>query len=179
VKRKRLAFIIVLAVVILTSDFYLLQANMLAVGWHIRHGFHVDFEGLRFVVPLFLQQGQEGARDELTLYCQHSPIYPKNSWITIGFQPQSSATVLRPLAPDEARALGASLIREKAVRLADRQGNCIEYQRADMALRTGSSDRDLVWIKCRFGDITANFDGTRNATADFYRVLESARKVQN
>jgi len=179
VKRTSAAIIFV-AAVILTTDYYLFQSNLLALAWHARHGFHVQFQGFEFRVPLFFERGQEEAFDELTLYSYRSPIHGRNAWVTVGFQPARPAAVLAPLSPDDAQRLGVSLIGQRRVRLADRQGNCIEYQRDELVLRDrGPSNGDLVWITCQFDNITANFDGTRNAAPEFYTILESARRIQN
>jgi hypothetical protein len=108
-----------------------------------------------------------------------SPIRRKSSSISIDFPPWSSNKPVLPLPDELAPSAGLGFLRQHSVQFGSRTGRCIEYvQQGDLTLSAIRADLQPVWITCQFGDVSATFDGTRNAVPEFYEFLESAREVK-
>jgi len=177
-KRKGLLFAVILAQVLLT-DFYLFGLSLVAFGWHMRHGFHREVHGFRFNVPLFYDEGDDVKANSFSIYSYASPLRKKSSGISIDFPPWSSNKTLMPMSEDIAQPIGLGLLGHRSARFANRTGRCIEYlHQGILALSPGRTEMEPTWITCQFGDVSANFDRTRNAVPEFYQFLESAQEVK-
>jgi hypothetical protein len=177
-KRKGLLFASILAAIVAT-DFYLFGLNIFAFGWHMRHGFHRETGGFRFKVPLFYQESDSVTMNQFSIDSFPSPIRSKSSSISMEFPPWSSNKPVLPLPDELAPSAGLGLLGQHSARLASRSGKCIEYmQQGGLTLSAIRAELQPVWITCQFGDVSATFDGTRNAVPEFYEFLESAREVK-
>jgi hypothetical protein len=176
-KRKQWFFVGILALILVT-DFYIFGLSIITFIWHVRHGFHREINGFRFRVPLFYQEGDNITMNTLSIYSFPSPIHRKSSSISVDFPPWSSNQPL--VASDEdVRRNGLGLVGQRSARLGNRTGKCIEYSQQGIAtMSPNPADLRLIRIICKFGDVEATFDGTRNAVPEFYGCLESADEVK-
>lgn len=178
-KTWRLAFITLLAFLVIETDLYLFKANLFAIGWHLRHGFHQQINGFRIRVPLFFEPSEGDMLNQLSMDSFASPVHRGRSSINIDFPPWSSARLGEMLALEDGQGLGLTPIGQRAARFADRQGNCMEFRWNLRSLDPRPPERDPLRIICRFGDIIADFDGTREETHEFYMILSSAKRVEH
>lgn len=157
----------------------LIQANVFAFAWHLRYGFHREFNGIRFSVPLFYEETKGAAMNQFSILALPSPLHKSSSYISVSFRPWTADKPLQPLSRIEARAIGMRFSSERTASFASRSGKCVEYLENQMRLPPYSNTSSgLLWITCRFGDeFEANFDGTQSAVQEFYDFIASAKEV--
>jgi hypothetical protein len=183
VKRGRSTLVVMVMAAIVTADLYLFQGNILAFAWHARNGFHREFNGVRFRVPLFYEENAGSVMNQFSILSLPSPAHRSSSSITVEFPPWSSSNPCKNspciYSADVAQRLGLTRLGERTARLGNRSGNCIEYQYDALTLGPRPSNSQILWITCRLGkDLDVSFDGTRNAVPEFYAFLESASEVK-
>lgn len=165
-----------------------------ALGWHLHHGFHVEMHEIQFRIPLSYEANSDFSNGILFmksipgrfLYKVTAPEQLNFALIGIGFRspPDAFAPSMMPLAAVMQR-LGQTLVNrnyqktgERAVTLAGRPGNCLEYNGpplADGGIPIGNKN---IQIFCSFDDqASATFSGTPKAVEDFYSLLKTAKPI--
>jgi len=178
VKARRPVWIAGLIVMIILVDFYLFGRYVPVLAWHVQHGNHVEMKGLRFRVPLLYSENHVDRMNELSIDTFPGRLSRKLAFITIDFHQQ------HPPAPDSQevevrlKQLGMKKSAPHRLRLADREGTCVDYAPA-----SGENSPTLplgpYHITCIFGDeLGAGFTGTQDAIADFYAIIQSAETVK-
>ncbi len=166
------------------TDLYLFQGSLFVFAWHVRYGFHREYHGLMFRVPLFYEENAGSVLNQFSIMSLPSPVHRSSSSITVEFPPWSSAVSCQPgpcrYSEDDAARLGLTFLGERVAKLGSRSGNCIEYAANGVTLSPRQPALQAVWIQCRLGkDLDVTFDGTRNAVPEFYAFLESASEVKH
>lgn len=179
-KSKRVILIVALAGAIVVADVYLFAGYIPALVWHVRHGNHVEMNGLRFRVPFLYEEDHDSRMNELSLSTLGGHFSRKFGSVTIDFHRQA------PVEPDSAETVARLArvgLRKSAgprLSLAGREGVCFTY----VAIATGEDVPVLAQfmagnISCTFGnDLGAKFHGTPNAVPDFYAIIASAENVK-
>ncbi|HYX53390.1 MAG TPA: hypothetical protein VE783_08050 [Candidatus Limnocylindrales bacterium] len=156
----------------LAADYLL--AESMALAWHVRHGFHVEMNGIRFKVPLLYYEDHGSNMLELSLSTIPGRLNKKEATIVVDFHRQ------RPLSEDKAEVGGARLQKwgmsrsgTRTIQMVGRTGSC-----TDFTGKSASIPSPYV-VDCSFGDeMRIHFFGTENAVADFYSILQSAEVVR-
>jgi hypothetical protein len=182
VKNKGPLLFVLIAAAIVLVDLSLFQVNISAFWWHVRHGFHREVHGVRFRIPLFYEESASSVMNEFSICTFRTPIHTKSSLITVAFPPWVARGPSGLLSTDDASRIGLAPLRERRARFGDRTGSCAEYLQQRLVLNgaSGPKDLDFLYIRCQFGeDLTATFDGTRNAIPEFYAFMEAAEEVKH
>jgi hypothetical protein len=166
---------IALLALVFTADYFL--SETLALGWHLRHGFHAEMNGIKFKVPVLYREDHEPKLLEISFSTMPGRYNRKMAVLTVDFHKQP------PAAQDPER--GARLVRlgvkesaPRPVRMAGHDGTCVEqsplYQED-----TGRMLKGNYTIRCSFADdLYVSFWGTQNAVPDFYTIVQSAEAVK-
>jgi hypothetical protein len=176
--------IAVLATVILLADLYLFGEYVRILSWHAWHGNRVEMNGLRFRVPLLYAEDHGDRMNVLSIDRFPSRFSSKLALIRIEFYRQIPVIPDAPQAAAVLQQFGVKKSGRHKLRLADREGTCIDYIPVPTSAKDGAPaglrvPAGFYSIHCTFGeDLGANFDGTEDAIADFYAIIQSAETVK-
>jgi hypothetical protein len=174
-KIYRLALILGLVAVIVAADWALLHRDWMPLLWHLKHGRHIESNGLQFTVPLLFQEDHGSLAGTMAFYQFPGHFSEKTAAITIHFDRRS------PVPP-----MGDSFRREeRSAHIAESPGQCVEYvakqlrhikvNNMDIAFPANNAP---TYIYCDFGDrLSASFSGDFAAKEDFYTFLANAETV--
>jgi hypothetical protein len=159
-------------------------AEISALAWHVRHGFHAELRGIRVRIPLPCEADDPAGLPTLliTKYAGHA--WPGGGFISIDFRKQPSPEaiqVAQAMLPKGSAGVRRTKVGEQPAIFAGRQGTCIEYKpevgdsRIDELIR----QRDMRDIDCWFdGGINVQLIGSANLENDFYNMIQTAEPVK-
>jgi hypothetical protein len=174
---SKLGLILGLAAVILLADSALFNKEWPPLLWHVRHGRHVELNGIRFTVPMLFEEDHGALLDTLEFYQFPGRFSKKRSAITIQFNKANPAPAVQDPFSKE----------ERTVHFGEKAGRCVQYVSQEGVRRyvtvnnlelTGPADSAPTYIYCDFGDgWRASFSGSFNARDEFYAFLAGAKPV--
>jgi hypothetical protein len=175
-KTYKIASTLGLAVVIIAADWAILHRDWMPLLWHLKHGRHIESNGIQFTVPMLYQEDHGALADTIAFYQFPGHFSKKTAAITIQFDKSS-------LAP----SMGDSFSREeRSAHLAEEPGQCVEYvAKWTTHISIDNLQLDLparnapTYIYCNFSPgLSASFSGDFAARSDFYAFLADAEVVQ-
>ena len=179
-KSKSVFLGVAFASLIAAAVLYLFQGNISAFSWHIRHGFHREVNGMRFVVPLFYEESDRPVANQFSISSIPSPIHKGYSSITVEFLPSSWKIPASLFTKDDAPTLGLTYLGARGAKIGSRSGNCIEYLQNQPVLSPNGHHSERMGITCRFGEqLVVQFDGLRRTAPEFYSFMEDASEVNH
>ena len=176
---KFLAIMLVPLALIFSANYFLAEA--IAIGWHLRHGFHAEMNGIKFRVPLLYEEDHRVNLQQLSFSTTPGHLNKKIAFLSVDFHKQ---TLAEPDSAQRTAQLNQLGIKESAphqLRMAGHDGSCIDQLPLDQGSpeSTGLVLRGNYEIRCTFaGDLHVSFWGTPNAVPDFYAIMQSAESVK-
>jgi hypothetical protein len=165
-RAPKIALTLALATVIVGVDGAIFRKDWLPLLWHLRHGRHVELNGIRFTVPLLFQEDHGTLDDTVEFYQFPGRFSKKTAAITIQFNKTSPGQAFDDTFSRD----------ERTARFAEKPGKCAEYVSQDR--RYVTADNAPTYIYCDFGEgWRANFSGSLGAKDEFYAFLADAKLV--
>jgi hypothetical protein len=164
-----------LTVVIIVADWAILHRDWMPLLWHLKHGRHIEANGIQFTVPLLYQEDHGALDDTIAFYQFPGHFSKKTAAITIRFNRQNPTP-----------AMGDAFSRaERDARLAEKPGECVEYVAKEMRYITVDNmqfafpaNNAPTYIYCNFSQGTSvSFSGDFAAKEDFYAFIANAEVV--
>ena len=170
--------IVTLIILVVLADLYLFGGYIRVLTWHAWHGNHVEMNGLRFRVPLWYFEDHTDRTNQLNIDTFPVRFSSKAAFINIDFHRQPPAEPDSPQGERIRQQMGLGKSASHKVRLADREGMCVNYFRINSD-KNAADPGGPSHIHCTFGeDLGATFAGTQDAVADFYAIIASAENVR-
>jgi len=166
---------LVAASILIQYDF----AELSAIGWHFRHGFHAEVGGIRLKVPLPYEADDTAGLPSLMISKSPGRLSGPGGLIMVDYQKlptQEQRDAAEALLQKKGFQSGITEARvgERAVSLAGRQGTCTEYNVTMAKLRIDSYE-----IDCQFsGNVSAMLMGSPRLKNDFYDIIQSAQPLE-
>jgi hypothetical protein len=161
------------------------SAEISTLAWHVQHGFHVEFGGIRLQIPLSYEANDPAGMFTLHITKYSGLVRHGGGVVSIGlgkWQPS-----LEDIEAAEARLPKGSVkvkrtkVDERTAVFAGRQGTCVESilefdnSRINEFLRKDG----MRQIDCRFaGDWSAELMGSVNLKSDFYNMIQTAEPIK-
>ncbi|MCU1255986.1 MAG: hypothetical protein JWM83_2285 [Candidatus Angelobacter sp.] len=159
-------------------------AEISALAWHARHGFHAELRGIRVQIPLPYEADDSAGMPTLLITRYAGHLWHGGGVISIDFGKQPSIEAMQAA---EAMLLKGSVgvkrtkVGERTAVFAGRQGTCLEFipEIDNSLINKLIRERDIRDIDCRFGgDLSVRFMGSANLKSDFYNVIQTAESVK-
>ena len=173
-KRSRRIAGLLLLVVLVSPVVWLGFGGELAAGmWHLRHGNHFDFEGVRFAIPAdrFVRCWSPRGCTVLRAigYLRFRLQHPALQYVMFTTASSTGQAPARTIDEMRANAMRWRRIEERSLTMAGGEVHCLEYLQADQHTHT---------INCYSSDtpVHVTFMGSGD-TAFFYQMLSSAAKL--
>lgn len=177
-KRLKLYGLVIVGLVAATILIQYGFAELSAIAWHVRHGFHAEVGGIRLRVPLLYEADDPHGLP--SLFISRSPgLLGPGGFITVDFQKlptKEQRDAAEGLLKEKGFQSGITEVRagKRIVSLAGRQGTCTEYNVTMNKLRINSYE-----INCQFsGDVSTMLMGSARLKNDFYSIIESAQPLE-
>ena len=168
--KRRVILISVVAFAIVAADLYQFGGYIPALIWHVRHGNHVEINGIRFQVPLGYKSRNSRFPGVVVFNRQDENA---SALIQVYFEHRASAEPGSSLTQEQIKSFGIHQTGKRKATLAGHDGACIEY------LVTFGNASLIAQIECSFGtDLHTSFFGTPSKITDFYKFMEAAQPVQ-
>jgi hypothetical protein len=182
VKRRIRAYIIVVVAFIAAYGAIIYSsAEVSALIWHARHGFHAELGGIRVRVPLGYEASDAAGPTSLLIIKQPGHLQRGGASIEVDFQKLPSPEAMRAAeAMVPKRAVTNKKVGERTATFAGRSGTCVEYvpEFVDPRINNLIREGDGREIDCRFGDVAVTLIGTANLKDDFYDIIQTAEPVR-
>jgi hypothetical protein len=156
------------------------NADLSAITWHLRHGFHVDLLHTRLRVP-FTFEADDAEAHSIWLARRPGILWHEGGFIWFNFASVSSPEALeaaeailqkRGFKPPES-PVNRSRVGEQATVFAGHPGRCLEYN-----LKMVDLHIDAYEIHCWFsGDVETMFLGSPRLRDDFYNIIQTAEPL--
>ena len=158
------------------------DADLSAMTWHLRHGFHVDLAHTKLRVPFTFEAGDPSRADSIWLERRPGLFWREGGFISFDF-----ASVSSPEAIEAAEAIlkkrgiqsvvqssvKRSQVGEHATVFAGHQGRCHEYN-----VNIIEAHINAYEIHCWFsGDVETMFVGSPKLRDDFYNIIQTAEPL--
>lgn len=176
---KCLAGVLALLLLVLAVNYFLAESG--AIGWHLRHGFHTEMNGLRFKVPLLYEEDHGINMLQLSFSTTPGHINKKMAFLSVDFHKQPPAEADSPQRTARLAQLGIKESAPHPLRLAGHDGTCIDLAPLDPESSAPITRilKGNYEIRCTFADdLHVTFWGTANARSDFYAIMQSAESVK-
>ena len=168
--KRRVILISVVTFAIVVADLYRFGGYIPALIWHVRHGNHVEVNGIRFQVP-FGYKSRNSRFPAVVVFDRQDE--NASALIQVYFLHRASAEPGSNLTQEQIKSFGIHQTGKRKTTLAGHDGACIEYS---VTFGTASS---LAQAECSFGtDLHTSFFGTPSKITDFYKFMETAQPVQ-
>ncbi|HEY6305518.1 MAG TPA: hypothetical protein VI488_03545 [Candidatus Angelobacter sp.] len=175
IKIYKIALSLGLSAAIILVDWAILHRDWIPLLWHLRHGRHLEADGILFTVPLLYQEDHEFLAHTVAFYQFPGHFSKKTAAITIHFDQRRPAPSIDDSFSGE----------ERSAHLAGKPGQCVEYV-AKQLRHIKVDDMDFAFpaanapthIYCNFSPgLSADFSGDFAARDDFYEFLANAEVV--
>ena len=177
--RRSLIALAALAAVVLCSWGF--RPESAAIGWHLRHGMHVDGAGVRVRVPLLFEA--IASADSITLSTTpgkartrlfHSPsaliILSDKKPVAGSDAPLPNADMLARTR-EQHEHLGSKLTAQRDIRLGNDKLTCLQFEGGEFILGVD------VWCAPEKGGPLVSFGGSPQLVNEFYNLLQSAERI--
>ncbi len=168
--KRKVILISVVTVTIVVADVYRFREYLPALIWHVRHGNHVEINGIRFRVPPGYKSRNSSFPGVFVFNRQEDNAY---ALIQVYFEHRASAEPGSDLTQEQIESFGIRPTGKRKATLAGHDGACIEYS------VTFGGTSSIAQAECSFGtDLHTSFFGSPSKITDFYGFMEAAQRVQ-